>query len=142
MVFKLSIVEAKIQTFYMQTKGKKKNGDAKTSTTPIKVGSYVEFNDGNEYTVRETGVKFQGKGTRVRFNFKHKTISVQRPDTVNTTPSGAVVTNAENQPVWVEQKESGFTETQFKDQFGKTLVALAYAGHEQAIADAAAKKAA
>lgn len=142
MSFKLAIVESKVQTVWIKTSGKKKNGDPKTGSTPCKVGTIVEFNDGNEVQVRETGLKYKGKGTRVRFNFRHGTISVQRPDTVDTTPSGAVVTSTDNLPIWVEQRESGFTEARFKAEFGKTLVELAYRGHNAALDDAAAAKAA
>ncbi len=140
----LAIVESKVQTCWMETKGgKKKNGgDKKPGMAPVKVGTYVEFNDGNTYTIRETGKTFTGKGTRVRFNFRHGTISVQVPDILTPNSSGGYQTTTEHQPIWVEQKESGFTEKKFKESFGKRLVELAYQGHNSAMLADAAKKAA
>lgn len=132
----LQIVEAKIQTYWQKNQYiSKRSGEVKESLKPIKVGTYIELNDGNVYEI--DGQTYRGPGTRIRFNFKHRTISVQTPNVIKTGTIG-YLTDSQKQPIWEDgEKISGYTTKQFESTYGKTLVALAYIGHDQAMLELA-----
>ncbi len=93
----------------------------------VELGTYVEFNDG--CTIQgPDGRLHRGKGTIVRFNYRHGTWSVQRPQSCETNVLGYAFT-MHNEPCWLNAKrESGMTTLEFQRKFSPAFVKLCIDG--------------
>ena len=92
------------------------------------IGTYIEFNDGG-IVVGPDGRVHKSRGTVVRFNYRHRTWSVQRPQRCETNRMGYVFTLQGN-PCWLKgERESGFTLLEFKRAFSAAFVNLCLAAH-------------
>ena len=88
----------------------------------IRIGSYVEFDDGHRIR-RPDGSFATGRGTVARYNFKHCTWSVQAPERGELTRMGYVFVRGE--PVWQGGgKVSGMSIAAFKRDYNARFVAM------------------
>jgi hypothetical protein len=132
----LKIIEAKIQTVWFSRmemvtlkrgphKDKSVQRERRFKAT---VGTYLEFNDGCIIN-GPNGRRHQGRGTVARFNRKHGTWSVQRPQRCGTNKVGYVFT-PKGEPCWLkDERESGFTHRAFEKSFSAQFVRLCLIGH-------------
>jgi hypothetical protein len=98
---------------------------------------YMEVNDG--WTIGgPDGQTHKCRGTVVRFNYKHGTWSVQRPQRWETDRVGSVFT-PQGEPSWLKaERELGFAPLAFGRSFSPNFVKLCEAGHALAEANATA----
>jgi hypothetical protein len=131
----LEIVRAKIQKIAIKKpKQTAKRGTDKGETDGEKrriyatLGTYTEFSDG--WIIRgPDGRMHKGTGTVVRFNYRHGTWSVQRPQRCETNVMGYVFTQ-QGQPCWlIPERESGFTTSEFRRSFSPSFVTLCIEGY-------------
>ncbi len=132
----LKIIKAKVQTVFLKRKenvtlkrglDKGKNVE-KVQSFKVTLGTYLEFNDGCTITGPD-GRCHRGRGTVVRFNYRHGTWSVQRPQRCETNRVGYVFTPRGN-PCWLkEERESGFTTAEFERNFSRAFVQLCLEAH-------------
>jgi hypothetical protein len=132
----LQIIKAKVQKVYLARKekvtlkrGPNKGKDVeRDSRAKVVLGTYIEFNDGCTITGPD-GRTHVGRGTVVRFNYRHQTWSVQPPQRCETDRMGYVFTR-QGDPCWLKDKrESGHTRSSFEQSFGKGFVELCLAAH-------------
>jgi len=142
----LQIIEAKVQSVWLIRKETVtlRRGPDQGKTVEmnrrfkVTLGTYMEFNDGCTVAGPD-GRHHKGRGTVVRFNYKHGTWSVQRPQCCETNRVGYVFT-PQGEPCWLkDERESGFTPLAFKRSFSAGFVKLCLAGHALAEGDAAAQ---
>jgi hypothetical protein len=143
--FALQIIDARVQAVWLTRKemvtlrrgpDKGKKVERKRRLKVI-LGTYIEFNDGCTVAGPD-GRTHQGRGTVVRFNYKHGTWSVQRPQRCETNRLGYVFT-PQGEPCWLkDERESGFSPREFVRSFSPGFVKLCLAGHALAEANAAA----
>ena len=130
---KLQVINAKEQTVFLARKSDVTSHSMPDDGTLAKskrrfkvvVGTYIEFNDG--WTIQgPDGRIHKGKGTEVRFNYRHQTWSVQRPQRCEMNVLGYVFTK-QNEPSWLEaERESGFTTREFQRHFSQSFVKLCF----------------
>lgn len=141
----LQIIQAKVQAVWLARKAKvtprqepdKGNDTKKVRRFRVVLGTYIEFDDGCTI-VGPDGRVHKGRGTVVRFNYKHGTWSVQRPQRCETNRVGYVFT-PQGEPCWLkEERESGFTPREFERDFSTAFVKLCRIGHALAEGNAAA----
>jgi hypothetical protein len=141
----LQIIEARVQAVWLARKetvtlkrgpDKGKNVERKRRFK-VTLGTYMELNDG--WTIAgPDGQTHKGRGTVVRFNYKHGTWSVQRPQRCETNRVGYVFT-PQGEPSWLKaERESGFAPLAFGRSFSAGFVKLCLAGHALAEANATA----
>lgn len=140
----LQIIDAKVQTMWLTRKEKVMltRGPDKGKTVERKrrfkvtIGICIEFDDGWRI-VGPHGRVHTGRGTVVRFNHRHSTWSVQRPQRCETNRVGYVFT-PRGDPCWLEaERESGFSSRDFERSFSPRFVKLCKAGHDLAETGAA-----
>ncbi len=141
----LQIIQAKVQAVWLARKvqvtprrGPDKDEDIeKVRRFRVVLGTYIEFDDGWTVLGPDSRVH-KGKGTVVRFNYKHGTWSVQRPQRCETNRVGYVFT-PQGDPCWLKgERESGFTPREFERDFSPAFVKLCRTGHALAEGNAAA----
>lgn len=142
---KLQIIEAKVQVLWLKRKVQvtAKRGPEKGKLVEkdrrfkVVIGTYIEFDDGWTITGPD-GRVHKGSGTIVRFNYRHGTWSVERPQRCETNRVGFVFT-PEGNPCWLKaERESGITPRQFERYFSPAFVRLCQMGHALAEENAAA----
>jgi hypothetical protein len=132
----LQIINAKVQYgfFRRRTNGVSDKGKITDTIRKCKVliGSYLEFNDG--WSIHgPDGRIHKGKGTVVRFNYRHQTWSIQRPQCCETNVLGYVFT-VQNEPCWLKaQRESGFTTVKFRRNFSPSFVKICIEGQDRVL---------
>jgi hypothetical protein len=133
--FTLRIIDARVQTVWLARKvtvtlkrgpDKGKNVERKRQFK-VTLGTYMEFNDGCTIAGPD-GRTHKGRGTVVRFNYKHGTWSVQRPEHCETNRVGYVFT-PQGEPCWLKvERESGITPLELERSFSAGFVNLCLAG--------------
>lgn len=119
------------QKIWMNTKPKKPGG--KAGMAPVIIGTICELDNGVKVTLPD-GRVVQGRGTRIRFNFKHGTMSVQWPDQIKRDRLGRIDTHL-GEVTWIEGKrKSGLTESTLRRSFGKEMCDLIMQVHAQELA--------
>jgi hypothetical protein len=125
------VIEAKVQQVLLKRRQKaalKREADgseAEESTRRFRViiGSYVEFDDACTIAGPD-GRIHKGRGTVVRFNYRHQTWSVQAPQRCETDRMGYVFTPQE-EPCWLPvQRQSGISDREFELSFSPKFVRL------------------
>lgn len=141
---KLQIIQAKVQVLWLKRKVQvtaKRGPDKGKMVTrerryKVLIGTYIEFDDGWTITGPD-GRAHKGKGTIVRFNYRHRTWSIERPQRCETNRVGYVFTPA-GDPRWLKaERESGITPRQFERDFSPAFVSLCRMGHDLAEGNAA-----
>jgi hypothetical protein len=128
------IIKATVQTVLTRKKVAASNSALKHGKAAYKekrfrvfIGTLLEFNDG--WCIRgPDGRIHMGTGTVVRFNFRHGTWSVQRPQRCETNRLGYVFT-VHHEPCWLKpERESGFSTSEFQRSYNPAFVKLCVAG--------------
>ncbi|MBE7557938.1 hypothetical protein HS125_02890 [bacterium] len=141
----LKIIRAKVQTVWLKRKVKvtQQRGPDKGKVVvrerrfKVTLGTCIEFDDGWTI-VGPDGRTHTGGGTIVRFNYRHRTWSVQRPQRCETIRVGYVFT-PQGDSCWLKaERESGFTPREFERDFSSAFVSLCRMGHALAEGNAAA----
>lgn len=141
----LQIIQAKVQAVWVKRKvqvtprrGPDERKDVeKMPGFRVVLGTYIEFDDGWTIVGPDGRVR-KGRGTVVRFNYRHGTWSVQRPQRCETNRVGYVFT-PQGDPCWLKaERESGFMLREFERAFSPAFVELCRTGHALAEGNAAA----
>jgi len=129
----LSIVKTKMQTVIIGKRKLSPKGGTKGKERRFRatIGTYTEFNDG--WAIRgQDGRIHTGTGTVVRFNHRHGTWSVQRPQRCEMNMFGNVF-DQKGDPCWLKaERESGFTTIEFRRSFSASFVRLCETGRASA----------
>ena len=132
----LQIIATKLQYVYFTGRkkgasncvpGKGRTGERERGFR-VKIGTYIEFSDGWNI-LGPDGRIHKGRGTVVRFNYRAHTWSVQPPQRCELNIMGHVFSR-QGEPCWLkDERETGFTQLDFRRSFSPSFVKLCEAGH-------------